>query len=222
MASPIRCIITAGPTREHFDPVRFISNPSTGKMGFALAGAGAEVGWQVHLIAGPVSLPTPPGVLLRTDVESAEDMLAAVREHFENCDILIMTAAVSDMRPVQRAPQKVKKEHLSLNVVFERTPDILLAAGQWRKAHQCLVGFAAETESVEAHALAKMQRKGCDYIVANRVGLAGAGFASDRNEVILLGKGGLRKEIGPDTKAAVAKDLVSILSERLSNGSSPA
>ena len=154
-ASSIRCLITAGPTREFIDPVRFLSNPSTGKMGYALAEAAVAAGWTVDLVAGPVALKEPNNVILYP-VVSAEEMFHHVDALFDACDVLIMAAAVSDFRPVQQHAQKQKKEKASMSIEFERTVDILKAMAQ-RKAHQTVVGFAAETDNVDASARAKLE-----------------------------------------------------------------
>lgn len=211
-ASSIRCLITAGPTREFIDPVRFISNPSTGKMGFALAEAAVEAGWTVDLIAGPVALEEPEGVILYP-VVTAEEMFHQVDALFDACDVLIMTAAVSDFRPVTRLARKEKKDEAALLIECERTIDILKTVTE-RKAHQQVVGFAAETHDVETYALRKLEEKRCDWMVANRVGEAGAGFAADTNTVVLLGADGSRRAIGPATKAAVAAELIAILAQQ--------
>ena len=205
-ASSIRCLITAGPTREFIDPVRFISNPSTGKMGYALAEAAVAAGWTVDLVAGPVSLPEPDDVILYP-VVSAEEMYHQVDALFDACDVLIMTAAVSDFRPVVQHAEKEKKGGASMSIEFERTIDILKTMTE-RKAYQTVVGFAAETSNVKGYARGKLVEKRLDWIVANRVGRLGSGFAADTNEVFLLGADGSETAIGPDTKAAIAKELI--------------
>ncbi len=205
-ASSIRCLITAGPTREFIDPVRFISNPSTGKMGYALADAAVAAGWTVDLVAGPVALPEPNDVILYP-VVTAEEMYHQVDALFDACDVLIMTAAVSDFRPVVQHAEKEKKGGASMSVEFERTIDILKTMTE-RKAHQTVVGFAAETSNVKGYARGKLEEKRLDWIVANRVGRLGSGFAADTNEVFLIGADGSETAIGPDTKAAIAKQLI--------------
>ena len=206
----LRCLITAGPTREFFDPVRFISNPSSGKMGFAVAAAAREVGWTVDLVAGPVALPEPAGVMYYP-VVTAEEMLRQTDALFGPCDILIMTAAVSDWRPRVRAEQKLKKGESVLTVEMEATPDILATLAQRRRPDQCLVGFAAETEQVELHAAEKLERKGLDFIVANSVAGPQGAFGSDQNKVTLLGKKGVRQVWGPASKAEIARCLIAHL-----------
>lgn len=208
-ASSIRCLITAGPTREFLDPVRFISNPSTGKMGFALAEAAVDAGWTVDLVAGPVALEEPDGVIFYP-VVTAEEMYHQVDALFDACDILIMTAAVSDFRPKECLPHKAKKEDAALTVSFERTVDILKTV-TGRKRHQTVVGFAAETRNVEAYAREKLKAKGMDWVVANQVGLAGSGFAAENNEVLLIGADGTSRIIGPASKHAIAIELIELL-----------
>ena len=205
-ASSIRCLITAGPTREFLDPVRFISNPSTGKMGFALAEAAVDAGWTVDLVAGPVALEEPDGAILYP-VVTAEEMCHQVDALFDACDVLIMTAAVSDFRPKVQLPRKAKKEEAELTVAFEPTVDILKSVTE-RKLHQTVVGFAAETNDVETYARGKLEAKRMDWVVANEVGQAGTGFAADTNEVLLIGADGSFKKIGPATKSAIAIELV--------------
>jgi phosphopantothenoylcysteine decarboxylase/phosphopantothenate--cysteine ligase len=188
-----KVVITAGPTREAIDPVRFLSNPSTGKMGWALARAASRRGAKVVLVSGPVELTDPAGA--RTvRVQSAEEMARAVDAEVDGASLVICAAAVSDYRPSQVASQKIKKgpveqpETLSL----VRTPDILANLGARFAGHPgrpVLVGFAAETEELLANARAKLASKGCDLIVANEVGKAGAGFGSERNRVLLVSQG---------------------------------
>lgn len=211
-ASSIRCLITAGPTREFLDPVRYISNPSTGKMGFALAEAAVDAGWTVDLVAGPVAMEEPDGAILYP-VVTAEEMYHQVDALFDACDVLIMTAAVSDFRPVQQLARKAKKDEAGLTVAFERTIDILKTVTE-RKAHQTVVGFAAETHDVEAYARQKLESKRMDWVVANEVGQVGAGFAADTNEVLLIGADGSFKKIGPATKNAIAIQLIELFGKR--------
>ena len=208
-ASSIRCLITAGPTREFIDPVRFLSNPASGKMGYALAEAAVAAGWTVDLVAGPVALQEPDDVILYP-VVSAEEMFHHVDALFDACDVLIMTAAVSDFRPVKRHAEKEKKVDASLQVEFEPTIDILKTMTE-RKAHQTVVGFAAETNNVDAYARKKLEEKRCDWIVANKVGEAGAGFAAETNEVTLIAADGSSLKIGPTTKKIIAKQLIELV-----------
>ena len=213
-ASSIRCLITAGPTREFIDPVRFVSNPSTGKMGFALAEAAVNAGWTVDLVAGPVALEEPDGVILYP-VVTAEEMFNQVDALFDACDILIMTAAVSDFRPVVQHADKEKKEGASLQIEFERTVDILKTMSA-RKAGQTVVGFAAETKNVLGYAREKLEAKNLDWIVGNKVGQLGAGFAADTNEVILLAADGSSVKLGPATKQSLAQELIQLITPQKS------
>ena len=216
-ASSIRCLITAGPTREFIDPVRFLSNPSTGKMGFALAEAAVAAGWTVDLVAGPVALPEPDDVILYP-VVTAEEMFHHVDALFDACDVLIMTAAVSDFRPVEQHARKEKKDDAALTIELERTTDILKTMTE-RKAHQTVVGFAAETNDVEVYARRKLEEKRCDWMVANKVGEVGAGFASDTNAVTLIAADGSSLKIGPTSKAEIAKQIIQLVTPSASESS---
>ncbi len=206
-----RVLITAGPTRERIDPVRFISNRSSGKMGFAVAEAAQAAGAEVVLIAGPVMLATPAGVQ-RIDVESAADMLAAVQQQVLAADVFISTAAVADYRPSKPVAQKIKKNATSLDIEVERTIDILatVAAGAHRPF---VVGFAAETEHVEQNARTKLLRKNLDLIAANEVGDDKV-FDKDDNALLLLWRGG-RIELPPASKRELARQLIEVINERL-------
>ena len=209
-ASSIRCLITAGPTREFIDPVRYISNPSTGKMGFSIAEAALKAGWNVDLVAGPVDLEEQKGAILYP-VMTAEDMLHQVDALFDACDVLIMTAAVSDFRPVIQHTHKEKKGEASMNIELERTVDILKTMSE-RKAHQTVVGFAAETQNLLSYAKEKLASKNCDFIVANEIGKIGSGFAADTNEVLLIAADGSSVNLGPNTKSAIAEELIQLVS----------
>lgn len=211
-ASSIRCLITAGPTREFIDPVRFISNPSTGKMGFALAEAALAAGWTVDLVSGPVVLEEPEGAILYP-VVTAEEMFHQVDALFDACDVLIMTAAVSDFRPILQHAHKQKKEEASMTIEFERTTDILKTMTE-RKVHQTVVGFAAETKDVAAYAKGKLQSKKLDWIVANDVSQAGAGFATETNKVLLIAADGSSAALGPATKSEIAKELIALIAPK--------
>lgn len=181
-------VVTAGPTRERIDPVRYVSNFSTGKMGFAMARAAADLGAEVTLIAGPVTLETPTGVT-RVDVESAADMLREVETRFASTDILIKTAAVADYKPKLQADQKIKKQDGDTVLEMERTTDILAHMGSI-KSNQVVIGFAAETNDVEAYAEKKRVKKNADYIIANDVTQQGVGFGTDTNKVTVFSKSG--------------------------------
>jgi phosphopantothenoylcysteine decarboxylase/phosphopantothenate--cysteine ligase len=203
-----RVVVTAGPTREAIDPVRFISNPSSGKMGYAVARLAARRGAEVVLVSGPVELPDPAGV--RTvRVSSAEEMAAAVEEEAASVDVLVAAAAVSDFRPRTALASKKKKTDEDETLVLTRTPDILLGFGKrfgGKDGGPVLVGFAAETEAVVENAKKKLAAKRCDLVVANRVGRPGAGFGGDRNEVTLVARGERAKVKG--TKEQVAEAIL--------------
>lgn len=206
-----KVVVTAGPTRERIDPVRYVSNFSTGKMGFAMAQAAAELGADVTLIAGPVSLETPPGVK-RINVESAEQMFSAVDELFTISDVLIKTAAVADYKPKEIALQKIKKQQGDSILEMERTPDILATMGK-QKQHQIIIGFAAETQNVETYAETKRAKKNADYIVANDVTAEGAGFGTDTNKVSLVTKEGIH-EFDMMPKQQLALELLQFIAKQ--------
>jgi phosphopantothenoylcysteine decarboxylase/phosphopantothenate--cysteine ligase len=204
-----RVLITAGPTRERIDPVRFISNRSSGKMGFAVAEACREAGATVVLVSGPVNLATPPGVT-RIDVESAAQMLAAVQKEVPGTDIFISTAAVADYKPAHPADQKIKKTTDTLDVSMERTVDVLATVAA-RPDRPFAVGFAAETESVEQNARLKLMRKNLDMIAANEVG-HDKGFDLEDNALLVLWRSG-RQELGRASKKVLARELVRLIAE---------
>jgi phosphopantothenoylcysteine decarboxylase/phosphopantothenate--cysteine ligase len=199
-----RVLVSAGPTYEDIDPVRFIGNRSSGKMGFAIAQAAAEQGARVHLIAGPVHLPTPAGVA-RTDVRSARQMREETLRHVQHCDIFISAAAVGDYRPADVSAHKLKKQGRALQLDLAENPDILAEVGA-RKTRPFLVGFAAETQDLEKYARAKLERKKLDLIAANCVG-AGAGFDACENELLLLWPGG-KEQLERADKHALARRLI--------------
>ncbi|NRQ02097.1 bifunctional phosphopantothenoylcysteine decarboxylase/phosphopantothenate--cysteine ligase CoaBC [Marinobacterium sp. xm-d-530] len=204
-------VITAGPTREAIDPVRFISNHSSGKMGFELASAAAKAGANVTLIAGPVSLPTPKGVR-RVDVESAEQMLEAALVASEQADIFIGAAAVADYRPQLVAEQKIKKgAEEVMEILLTKNPDIIATiAGQPERP--LMIGFAAETENLVEYARSKLVRKGLDLVIANDVSQADIGFNADQNEVILVGPNG-ELPLPKAGKSELAEQLISHISQ---------
>jgi phosphopantothenoylcysteine decarboxylase/phosphopantothenate--cysteine ligase len=210
-------LVTAGPTREPIDPVRFVSNRSSGKMGFAVAQAAAEAGARVTLIAGPVSQPTPPGVQ-RIDVESAAEMHAATLERAPAANIYIGAAAVSDYRPEKVADQKIKKRSATLALEMVRCPDVLAAVAALPDG-PFTVGFAAETEQLEAHALEKLRNKHLDMIVANLVG-AGLGFDRDDNSAVVLWPGG-RAEIARTSKCELARRVIEAIAARYATAARP-
>jgi phosphopantothenoylcysteine decarboxylase / phosphopantothenate---cysteine ligase len=206
-----KLLLTAGPTRERIDPVRFISNRSSGKMGYAVAVAAREAGAEVVLVSGPVNLPCPPGVR-RVCVETAQQMYEAVMGEVGDADIFVATAAVADYRPAKPAPCKIKKVSDTLEVCMERTVDILLSVAQLPK-RPYTVGFAAETDNVEEHARAKLVRKNLDLIAANEVGDTKV-FEQDDNALVLLWKDGGRHELGAGAKTLLARQLVEFITAR--------
>jgi len=208
-----KVVVTAGPTRERIDPVRFITNRSSGKMGYAVAEAARDAGAEVVLVSGPVNLPAPPG-LRRVCVETAEQMMAAVAAEVPGTDIFIAAAAVSDYRPVQVSSEKIKKTSDSLLLALSRTPDILatVAAGSPRPF---VVGFAAETQNVERNALAKLEGKRLDMIAANQVG-DGLAFDCDDNALTVYWPDG-KRELPKAGKAQLAAQLVGVIAERFAS-----
>ena len=213
-------VVTAGPTREKIDPVRFISNHSTGKMGFALAEEAKKHGADVVLISGPVQIAAPAGVEL-VKVESADEMYNAVLKFYESADVVIKTAAVADYRPKVTYDQKVKKQAGDASIDLERTKDILFELGQ-RKKNQVLVGFAAETENLQEFARKKLTKKNADMIVANNVKATGAGFGTNTNIVTLFKRSGEITELPLMSKADVARKIIeevtSLLKDMDQNG----
>ena len=183
--SRVHVLITAGPTREPLDPVRFLSNRSSGKMGYELAAAFAHAGHTVLLVSGPTALDVPDHLDF-LPVETAAEMHEAVASHIGRMDVAVFAAAVADYTPMTVSPEKIKKNDDSLTVELVRTVDILGSARKPLGFTGLLVGFAAETEEVEAHAREKLIRKGCDLVIANDVSKPGIGFDSDSNEVILV------------------------------------
>lgn len=180
-----KVIVSAGPTRERVDPVRFMTNFSTGKMGYAMAAAARDLGADVVLVSGPTSLAKPTGMQV-IDVESAQNMFDAIWAQYKTADIVIKTAAVADYRPKNVHGQKMKKQPGDAVIELERTTDILATLGE-HKTHQLLIGFAAETNDVESYGSQKLAKKNADYIIANDVTEAGSGFGTDTNSVILIG-----------------------------------
>lgn len=201
-----KVLVTAGPTQEAIDPVRFLSNGSTGTMGFSLAAEAARRGADVTLLAGPVHLASPPGVK-RIDIRSADDLHRAALEQID-ADIVIAAAAVADYAPADPSDQKTKKSDDDLVLKLQRTPDVLKALGDQKKSGQILVGFALETDNGEANALGKLERKNLDWIVLNHANRNGSGFGKGSNEVTLLGVNGEKIEVTQRPKPAVAMALL--------------
>ena len=210
-----RVLVSAGPTYEDIDPVRFIGNRSSGKMGFAIAAAAAHAGAETVLVAGPVRLPTPPGVH-RIDVRSAAQLREAVLAALP-ADAYVSAAAVADWTPREIAPGKLKKQPgvdtFTLELV--RTADVLAEVAVHPLRPRLVLGFAAETGDVEANARAKLAAKRIDFIAANQVGVEGSGFESDDNALAVIGHDSLRR-LGPAPKTELAQALIELIAERLS------
>ena len=215
-----RLLVSAGPTYEDIDPVRFLGNRSSGKMGFAVAAVAAERGAEVTLVAGPVHLPTPEGVR-RLDVRSAAQMFAAVMEQLADgqppCDAYIGAAAVADFTQRSFADNKLKKTPGQDTLVLElvKTRDILAEVAAHARRPGLVVGFAAETNDLPTYARDKLERKRLDLICANRVGVGATGFESDDNALLVLGREGLERALGPASKTELAASLLDLIAERL-------
>jgi phosphopantothenoylcysteine decarboxylase/phosphopantothenate--cysteine ligase len=207
-----KILITAGGTKERLDPVRFLSNDSSGKMGFAIAEAAKEMGAEVTLVYGGTAMEPPSGMEL-IPIESANDMLLAVMNKLSQMDIIIKAAAVADYRAEEISTQKIKKTDERLTLAFVKNIDILQAIGE-QKTHQFVVGFAAETENLEAHAMSKLERKNCDLIVANDVTKAGAGFGTDTNIIQIYDRKGLVVSLPLMDKKSAAIQLLNLVAER--------
>ena len=206
----INILISAGPTYESIDPVRFIGNHSSGKMGFALANEAQKRGANVELVSGPVNLETPENVI-RTNVKSAQEMKKEITDRFKNIDVLIMSAAVADYKPVKEYDNKIKKQETELNILLEKTPDILKDLAKIKKK-QVVVGFALETENELENARQKMKRKNLDAIILNSLSDNGAGFGYDTNKITLITPSENRK-FDLKTKDLVAKDILNFIEE---------
>ncbi len=200
-----RILVTAGPTREPLDPARFLSNRSSGKMGYALARSAFRRGAEVTLISGPSSLPCPAGVRLEK-IQTAMEMYHLVLEHAGNNSVIIKAAAVADYRPEKIFDHKVKKENIDTQLILARNPDILLELGKRKKAGQVLVGFAAESQNLEQEGLKKLQNKNLDLIAVNDIGGNSTGFETEGNQVLLIGKSG--SELLPYTSKLHTADLI--------------
>lgn len=202
-----KILITAGPTYEKIDPVRFIGNYSSGKMGFALAEECARRGAAVTLIAGPVSLPTPAPSIRRVDVESCEEMYQSAVQYFADCDAAILCAAVADFRPETTADQKIKREGDDLVIRLKPTHDIAAELGRMKTARQRLVGFALETNDEERNAQKKLEKKNLDFIVLNSLQNKGTCFRSDENQITILSRNN-KKDFSKKPKSKVAQDII--------------
>jgi len=205
----VRFLITAGPTREPIDPVRYISNRSSGKMGYAIAEAALAAGHAVTLISGPVNLDAPPGAQFVSTLTS-DEMYDAVHRYASECDMLVMCAAVADYKPREVSATKIKKrnEHFTLDLIPARD---ILASLPHKDRQFLLVGFAAETNDIEENAAQKLRAKNCDIIVANDVSSADLGMESDENEVTIFFRNGKKEKISRASKKIIARELVKIL-----------
>ncbi|MDD3702869.1 MAG: bifunctional phosphopantothenoylcysteine decarboxylase/phosphopantothenate--cysteine ligase CoaBC [Victivallaceae bacterium] len=203
----MKIVVSAGPTRERIDAVRFITNFSSGKMGYAIAGAAATAGHQVVLVSGPVTIAPPPGVdTIR--VESAAEMATAIHSSAADADAIIMAAAVADYRPVKQLEHKMKKTDGNLTIELERTEDILKTLGEQKNPDCILVGFAAETDNLMENAIDKQKRKNLDWIVLNDVSRPGIGFGSDQNAVTLISRDGRIIELDSAAKSVIAAKIL--------------
>jgi phosphopantothenoylcysteine decarboxylase/phosphopantothenate--cysteine ligase len=211
----LRFLITAGPTREPIDPVRYLSNRSSGKMAYAIAEAAMAAKHEVVVISGPVSLPAPEGARV-AKVVTSDQMYDAVHEHLPRCDVLVMCAAVADYKPVKASPFKIKKGAAALILELVPTRDILSSlAGKER--NYLVVGFAAETNELEENATKKLREKNCDMIVANDVSRSDSGMESDENEVTIFFRDGQSTKIPRTSKKNIARELIKIISRHAKN-----
>ncbi|OBA05573.1 bifunctional phosphopantothenoylcysteine decarboxylase/phosphopantothenate--cysteine ligase CoaBC [Paenibacillus ottowii] len=208
-----KVIVTAGGTIERIDPVRYITNDSSGKMGFAIAKVAQEMGAEVQLIAANTSAEPPSGISLER-VQSAEDMYQAVLKQWETSDLVVMAAAVADYRPREVAQTKIKKKDSVLTLELVKNVDILETLGRSKK-HQFLIGFAAETGNLETYAIDKLERKNCDLLAANDVTVEGAGFGVDTNAVQIYDRSGMVEQIPVQSKEEVARKLLTLAAERM-------
>ena len=202
----MRFLITAGPTREPIDPVRYLSNRSSGKMGYAIAEAAIGAGHEVILISGPVNLGPPRGAKL-ISVSTSDEMFDAVHERVRECDVLVMCAAVADYKPKHVSKSKIKKRDANLSLELIQTRDIL-ASLPTPERHYVVVGFAAETENLEANARKKLLKKNCDIVVANDISRTDSGMESDENEVTILFRDREKKKVSRAPKKIVARELI--------------
>ncbi len=205
-------LVTAGPTREALDPVRYISNRSSGKMGYAVAAAALKRGCDVRLISGPVAIEAPRGAVL-VRVTTAAEMLAAVKKHVRGCDVLVMAAAVADWRPKKPAKRKLKKSEGPPRFEWEATPDILKTIAPMKKKSQVFCGFSAETNRLSSEAKRKRREKNLDAIAANDVSKKGRGFESDRNSLIVYLADGREHRVALSSKTTCAERLMEVVAE---------
>jgi phosphopantothenoylcysteine decarboxylase/phosphopantothenate--cysteine ligase len=206
----VRFVVTAGPTREPLDPIRYLSNRSSGKMGYAIAQAAIEAGHEVVLISGPVNIDAPKGVT-SVAVSTSDEMHDAVHRHLAGADVMVMCAAVADYKPAIVSEQKIKKHREPLSLDLVPTRDILASLGKEDRQF-LLVGFAAETNELEENAQKKLREKNCDIIVANDVSAADSGMERDENEVTILFRNHEKRKISRAPKKIIARELVKIFS----------
>lgn len=206
----MRILITAGPTVEFLDPVRFLSNRSSGKMGYCLATQALRLGHKVVLVSGPTALPKPVGCEF-VAVQTAKEMLQTLQVHFPKCDVLMMAAAVADYRPQTVSKQKIKKTQTTLTLKLRRNPDLLKMMAAQKLKHQMLVGFAAETNQLLANAQKKLRVKKLDWIVLNDVSRSDIGFEGDNNEVVLISAQKVCHKIPKQSKKSVAQKILAIV-----------
>jgi phosphopantothenoylcysteine decarboxylase/phosphopantothenate--cysteine ligase len=202
-----KVLVTAGPTYEAIDPVRFVGNHSSGKMGFAIADAMAKLGADVTLVSGPSAQQTTSRSIKRINVTSAADMLAACEQNFATADICVMSAAVADYTPVEVASQKIKKKDDTFSIALKKTTDILKTLGDQKRTNQLLIGFALETNDEEKNAIDKLQKKNLDFIVLNSLNDIGAGFKTDTNKITIIERNGQKTVFELKTKEAAAIDI---------------
>jgi phosphopantothenoylcysteine decarboxylase/phosphopantothenate--cysteine ligase len=207
----VRFLITAGPTREPIDPVRYISNRSSGKMGYAIAEAALAAGHDVTLISGPVSIEPPRNAQL-ISISTSDEMFGAVHRHADQCNICVLCAAVADYKPANVSSAKIKKRAEPFSLELIPTRDILDSLGHKQDRQFVLVGFAAETDHLEENAAKKLRAKNCDIIVANDVSGTNSGMESDANEVTILSRDGEKKKISRAQKKIIARELIKIFS----------
>lgn len=212
-----RVLITAGPTQEPIDPVRYISNHSTGKMGYAIARAFAQAGADVTLVSGPTALPLPAPTVQRINVRSAQEMFEAAQQAFTNADIVVLNAAVADYTPAHPADRKIKKKEDTFSVELTKTTDIAATLGGQKRSGQLLMGFALETHNEHENAIQKLRKKNLDWIVLNSLRDAGAGFGHDTNKITVINKDEQVREFTLKAKEEVAQDLVNLIADTLTS-----
>jgi len=207
----MKFLISAGPTREKIDPVRFLTNFSSGKMGYALAEAAIDAGHEVVLISGPVSISAVNKAKMLY-VESAAEMFEKVKSEYKSADVIIMTAAVADFTPVDYYDNKLKKEGRdNLTIEFKRTVDILAYLGKKRSENQILIGFAAESQNLILNAKLKLNKKKTDWIIANHIGISGIGFQSNDNAVTMIAEDGTTIDFGIQTKKELSQNIIKVI-----------